>query len=111
MREREQPMTQTMNLSDAQARLGQVVTKVYRQEARVVLEKGGIPVAAIVSPQDFARFQRLEAERERDFSVLYEISEKFKDVPLEEQEREVAKAVAQVRAENRRREQRTARTG
>jgi PHD/YefM family antitoxin component YafN of YafNO toxin-antitoxin module len=111
MREREQPITQTMNISDARAQLGQVATKVYHQETRVVLEKGGIPVAAIVSPQDFALFQRLEAERDRDFAVLFEIGEKFKDVPLEELEREVAKAVAEVREENRQRRERTSNTG
>ena len=43
-------------------------------------------------------------DEDDDFAVLYEIGAQFADVDPEEIEREVAKAVAEVRAENRRRE-------
>jgi hypothetical protein len=43
----------------------------------------------------------LEAERQADFSILDEIRDAFNDVPADEIEREVAKAVAAVRAEAR----------
>jgi hypothetical protein len=45
-------------------------------------------------------------DREDDFAVLYEIGAQFADVDPEEIEREVAKALAEVRAEDRRREER-----
>jgi hypothetical protein len=43
----------------------------------------------------------MEAERAERFKVLDEIRAAFKDVPADEIEREVAKAVAEVREEKR----------
>jgi hypothetical protein len=57
-------------------------------------------VAAIISARDLERFNRWEAQRGRDFAVIDEAREAFKDVPPEEIEREVAKAIAEVRAES-----------
>ena len=97
MRERE-PMTQTMKASEARQQFSQLLNQVFRRETRVIVEKSGIPVAAIISAQDLERFSRLEAEREQQFKILDEIGEAFKDVPDEELEREVARAVAEARA-------------
>jgi prevent-host-death family protein len=77
------------------------LNKVFRKETRVIVEKSGIPVAAIISADDLDRLNRLEAQRQKDFAILDEMREAFKDVPAEELEREVAKAVASVRQENR----------
>ncbi len=99
MREREQPMTQTMKASEARSQWSSLLARVYRRQARVVVEKGGIPVAALISPEDLARFNRLEAEREAQFSVIDRAREAFRDVPDEELEREVEQAVFQARAE------------
>ena len=41
-----------------------------------------------------------EAEREQDFSALFRTGEAFKDVPTDELEQEVTKAVSEVRAES-----------
>jgi hypothetical protein len=70
----------------------------------VLVEKSGIPVAAIISAEDFKRLALLEAERNNDFAILDEMREAFKDVPGEEIEREVARAINQVRKENRARQ-------
>jgi prevent-host-death family protein len=96
-----EPMTKTIKASDARQQFSQLLNEVFRRESRVLIEKSGIPVAAIISAQDFQRLARLEAERNRDFSVLEEMREAFKDVPPEEIEREVARALSQVREENR----------
>ena len=48
MREQE-PMTQTMKISEVKNTLSSLVNKVYRNETRVLVEKSGIPVAAIIS--------------------------------------------------------------
>ena len=56
-------------------------------------------MAAIVSAEDLDRLTRLESERERDFAILDEFGEAFKDVPDHELEQEVAKTIAQVRQE------------
>lgn len=97
MRERE-PMTQTMKASEARQQFSQLLNQVFRGETRVVVEKSGIPVAAIISAQDLEQLARFEAQREKDFAVIDEIRAAFKDVPDEELEREVSRAVADARA-------------
>lgn len=98
MRERA-PTTQTVKASMARQQFSQLLNQVFRGETRVVVEKSGIPVAAIVSAQDLERLDQLEAERERDFKILDEIGEAFRDVPLDELKREVVRAVAAARRE------------
>jgi prevent-host-death family protein len=99
MREQER-MTQTMNVTKARDQFSQVVNKVYRKEARVILEKSGIPVAAIVSADDLERLNRMEAQRAERFKIIDEMREAFKDVPEDEIDREVDKALTEVRAED-----------
>jgi prevent-host-death family protein len=94
------PMTKTMKASDARQQFSKVLNEVFQGESRVVVEKSGIPVAAIISASDLKLLARLEAERERDFAILDEMREAFKDVPPEEIEREVSKALREVRKEN-----------
>ncbi|MBI4494177.1 MAG: type II toxin-antitoxin system Phd/YefM family antitoxin [Chloroflexi bacterium] len=109
MRERE-PMTQTMKASEARQNFSQLLNKVFRRETRVIVEKSGIPVAAIISAQDLERLNRLEQEREKDFAILDEMRQAFEDVPDEELEREVSRAVAQAREQRRATQQPPART-
>lgn len=94
-------MTQVMKASEARQQWSQLLNKVFRGQMRVVVEKSGIPVAAVISAEDLERFTILEEQRERNFTILDEIGEKFKNVPTQEIEQEVDKALMQVRAENR----------
>jgi len=98
---RQQPTTETMKISEVKQQLNRLVNRVYRHETRVMVEKSGIPVAGIVSAEDLRRLDRLDRERAERFKVLEEFGEAFKDVPVEELEREVARALAEVRAERR----------
>ena len=95
-------MTQVMKASDVRQQWSQLLNRVFTDQTRIVVEKSGIPVAAVISAEDLERFTKLEEQRERNFAVLDEIGEKFKDVPAQEIEREVSRALKQVRAENRR---------
>ena len=92
-------MTHTMNVTQARENWSTVVNAVFRRQKRVVLEKAGIPVAALVSAEDLARLQRYDAARAARFAVRDRIGAAFADVPDDELEREVAKAVAEVRAD------------
>lgn len=92
-----QPKTQTMKISEVKNALSSLVNEVYRQETRVLVEKSGIPVAAIVSAADLQRLTRYEHEREERFKVIDRMREAFKDVPAEEIEREADRAVAELR--------------
>ena len=98
MREAE-PMTQTMNVTQVRENWSKTLTAVFKRQTRVVLEKAGIPVAALVSPEDLERLRRYDAERAERFSVIDRMREAFKDVPDAELEREIARANTEVRAE------------
>ncbi len=82
-----------------------MLNKVFRRQARVIVEKGGIPVAAIISAEDLERFTKLEQERAERFKALEETWEAFKDVSPEDVEEEVARAVSKVREEKRQKNQ------
>ena len=97
-----EPMTQTISLTDARQTFSSLVNQVFRRETRVVIEKNSLPVAALVSAEDFERLQRYDEDRAKRFRILDEIQEAFKDVPSDELEQEVRRAVAQVRQDMRR---------
>ena len=94
-------MTQVMKASDVRAQWSQLLNKVFRSKTRVVVEKSGIPVAAVSSAEDLQRFTQMEEQREKRFKALDKMREAFKDVSPEEIDREVKRAISQVRAENR----------
>ncbi len=48
----QQPVTETMKISEVKQQLNRLVNRVYRHETRVMVEKSGIPVAGIVSAED-----------------------------------------------------------
>ncbi len=99
--------TVTMNVTDARQHFSEVLTKVFRGQSRVVVEKSGIPVAAIISTADLERLRRYDEQRVERFRALAETSRAFNDVPLEELEEQVAKALASVRARKRDERQRS----
>ena len=101
MAERE-PMTKTVKASEARQQFSQLLNEVFRGETRVIVEKSGIPVVAIVSAEDFKQISRIEEERRRDFAILDVMREAFKDVPAEEIEREVSRALREIRGQKRR---------
>ncbi len=105
MPERDTKM-QTVKVTDARQQFSELINRVFKERTRVMIEKQGIPVAALISAQDLERFGRLEAQRAANFRALEETGEAFKDVPAKELERQVAKAIAEVRAEKRKKRQR-----
>lgn len=72
-------------------------------DTRVVVEQDGVLVAAIVSKQDWESLKRSDELRIRALEAVKRMSEAFADVPDEELERQVSKALAEVREENRQR--------
>ncbi len=92
-------MTQTMKASEVRQQWSQLLNKVFRNETRVVVEKSGIPVAAVISADDLERFTQMEEQRKEQFKALDTMRDAFKSVPQEELEREINKALAEVRTE------------
>jgi prevent-host-death family protein len=91
---------ETMNTSDARQQFASVLNRVFRRESRVLVEKSGIPVAAIVSPDDLRRLQELDKRRDADFAIVEKMRKAFEGIPPEEIERETDRALAAVRARN-----------
>ena len=96
MRERN-PMTETINASQVRQQWSRLINKVFRGETRVVVEKSGIPVAAIISGEDLSRLNQLEDERRQRFAVLERTWRAFEDVRPEQLEAEVERAVREMR--------------
>jgi prevent-host-death family protein len=92
------PPTETLNITTTRSQLSELVNRVFSHEARVIIQKSGIPVAAIVSAEDVARLEEYERQRSEDFAFLEGIQEKFAGVPADEHEREVARAVREARS-------------
>ena len=96
-----QPKTETMKMTDAKQQFSRVVSNVFRARRRVLVEKGGRPVAAIGWTEDLGQLNQRVAEWEEGFEVLDEIGAAFEGSDPDEIERETAKALAEVRAEMR----------
>ena len=94
-------MTQTLKASDVRSNWSQLLNKVFKEQTRVIIEKSGIPIAAVISAEDLSRLTRLEEERNERFKVIDRMRAAFKDIPDDEIERQVDKAVAQIRARKR----------
>jgi hypothetical protein len=77
---------------------------VHSRRSRVIVEKGGIPVIALVALPDLERWTRLDQEREERFKVLQEIRARNADKTAEEVERDVAEELAAMRRERRMRQ-------
>lgn len=89
----------TVKASEARQHFSEITNEVFRGETRILIEKSGVPVAAVVSAQDLEALVRREQEREELSQLLDEMSEPFKDISEEEVEREVMAAVLRARRE------------
>ena len=90
-------MTQVMKASDVRMQWSQLLNKVFSGKTRVVVEKSGIPVAAVISAEDLKRFVQLEEQRNERFKALDTIREAFNDVSSEKLEKEINDALSQIR--------------
>jgi prevent-host-death family protein len=97
MRQQE-PVMQVMKISDVKNTLSSLVNKVYRKETRILVEKAGIPVAALVSTDDLRRLNQLDREWDQTTRALERFSAAFADVPVEELEAKIDQIIAEGRA-------------
>jgi prevent-host-death family protein len=93
--------TRSIKASEAGQQFASLLNRVFREQERVIIEKSGIPVAAIVSTDDVRRLERLDAELEARRALLERIRAPFQGIPESEIEHEVERALAEVRAERR----------
>lgn len=93
------PVETRMKLSDTKQQFSKVINEVARGEARVVVEKSGLPVAAVISMDEYRQFLRSEEQRARERALLKQVSEAFDDLSDEEFQAKVDEAVRTARAE------------
>ena len=91
--------TESLKFTEARSGLSALLDRVFQRKTRVRLYKGNTPVAAIVSIDDLDRLEKYDRERQARFTELERIAQPFADVSPEELEEQVAKAIAEVRAE------------
>jgi len=98
-----QRTTETMSVSESRRQYSEVLNRVYRDEEQIIIEKNGIPVAAIV-PMAVVRDAEVINRRRADLRAAFEATRaEFRDIPSEEIEREIEKAIAEVEEELRER--------
>jgi prevent-host-death family protein len=100
-----QRTTETMSVSESRKQYSEILNRVYRDKEQVVIEKNGIPVAAIV-PMSVVRDAKMTEERRRaELRAAFESTRaEFRDIPSDEIEREIEKAIAEVEQNRRERE-------
>lgn len=80
--------------------LGELLNEVQYRHHQIVITKAGKPVAAIV---DMATLENLRKTRSAEFERLWErVAEGFKDIPADELDAQIDRAVEEVRAERHR---------
>lgn len=98
-----QRTTETMSVSEARRHFSDALDRVRQNDVRIVVQKSGIPVGAFVSMDDMRRLERMEkdrAERMEDLRKALETTRKeFREIPADEIEHEIQKAIDEVDAE------------
>jgi prevent-host-death family protein len=96
-----QNQTMKMTISELKRQLSPVINAVHRKETRVLIEKSGVPVAALVSVEDLERLTTWDRERDEHFAVIDRMRAAFRDVPPEEIEREAERSLTAARKRRR----------
>lgn len=97
----ETPVTQqtTMKASEVRDNWSQAVDAVAGGDSRIRIERSGIAVAGLVSARDLEWLAQRDRQLEELRAVVRQMREAFADVPTEEIEAEVARALAEVRGQ------------
>ncbi len=95
------PTLETKTVSEARRTFSETLNRIYRGETRVMIEKNGIPVGVLVSPRDLADIEEMQRRRDDLRAALKKTRAAFDDVPVEEIDREVEKAIEEVEVQRR----------
>jgi prevent-host-death family protein len=93
------PVMQTINASEARQSWGQLLNEVGRGRTRVLVEKLGIPVAAIVSAGDLEQLTEFEEQERAAFALIERVRARNADQDPEAVLEDVTAEVEAVRRE------------
>jgi prevent-host-death family protein len=91
-----------MSASEVREHFSEVVNRVARGEGRVIVEKHGTPAMGMVSMDDIRRLRNRDAEIAARRRLVEQFREPFADIPDEELETEIEKALAEVKEDRKR---------
>jgi prevent-host-death family protein len=97
----QQPKTHIIDAAEAERQFGTHLKKVVTGRGRVVVRENGRDVAALISEADLARLENLDRQRAEGWKTIQEIHARNADIDPEEAERDIAEAIAEMRAEER----------
>lgn len=90
-----------MNISQVREKISQLFQNLYDdQDKRIVVEKSGIVMGAVVSPLDLMRLTQLDKKREEALNFIGEMRSGFKDQTEEEILENAVRAVREVRTKS-----------
>lgn len=92
-----QRTTETMNEADSRQQFSELLERVQQDEDRIIIEKDGVPVAAIVPLSVVRDAEEQERRREVALASLRDVQAAFADVPEDELERELEQALAEAK--------------
>lgn len=96
-----QRTTETMSVSEARQRFSDALNRVREDDVRIIVEKSGIPVAAVVPISVLEGDEERERRRQEALAALKIAQSGFVGEPEEEVEREIAMAIEEVKRETR----------
>ena len=88
----------TVPALEARTQFGRILKDVQGGRVRVLVEKSGVPMAGIISAQEF---RQLITEREARFEVVDRVRRRLPSIPEREVQRDVREALKQVRRRRR----------
>jgi prevent-host-death family protein len=95
------PTTETISVSEARQKLSETLNRVREDNVRYIVEKSGIPVAAVVPLSVLEEAERKEAARLEAIRAFEAVQSGFVGVSEEEAEQEIAKALEEIKRERR----------
>lgn len=96
---RQRRAVRRIGAAEARQNFSQVIGGVRTTKEPVIIEKGGVPVAAVVPLGVLEREERWAEERSDRLALLERLRRSFRDVSTEEIERQAATALADIRSE------------
>lgn len=79
---------------EARVHLGEIMKRSFKKGERFIVEKAGIPMIVILSAEEYSRLIR---DREEEFKIFDKIRSNIPDIPAEEMEKDVNKAIQAIR--------------
>lgn len=90
-------MTSRMSAKEAREKFSDIVSRAYYRNEPTIVERQGKPMAVVISPEQYARFQ--EQDKRELFTAIRAIHDRNRDADPAEIEADIAAAIADVRQE------------